>query len=40
MLHANKGQTMKNTLLDYVAALVIALLLLIGFLSWFDILVK
>ena len=31
---------MKNTFLDYLAALVIASLLLLGFLSWFDILVK
>jgi hypothetical protein len=31
---------MKNTLLDYLAAIAIGLLLCIGLMAWFDILVK
>jgi hypothetical protein len=39
-LHAKKGQTMKNTFLDYLAAIVIGLMLCIGLLSYFDVLIK
>jgi len=35
-----KGQTMKNTFLDYLAAIVIGLMLCIGALHYFDVLVK
>jgi hypothetical protein len=31
---------MKNTLLDYLAAIAIGLLLCIGLMAWFDVLVK
>jgi hypothetical protein len=31
---------MKNTFLDYLAAIAIGLLLCIGLMAWFDVLVK
>ena len=40
MLHAKKGQTMKNTFLDYLTAIALGLMLCIGLLEWFDVLVK
>ena len=36
----SKGQTMKNTFLDYLAAIVIGLMLCLGALHYFDVLVK
>jgi len=35
-----KGLTMKNSLLDYLAAIAIGLMLCIGALHYFDVLVK
>jgi hypothetical protein len=40
MLHAKKGQTMKNTFMDYLAAIALGLMLCIGALQYFDVLVK
>jgi hypothetical protein len=31
---------MKNTFMDYLAAIVIGLMLTIGLMAWFDVLVK
>lgn len=38
--YADRGETMKNTVFDILVALVVAALLLVGALAYFDILTK